>query len=722
MSDTSNAAALHSHPVTARGPEADSATDASRGAGSETDAAHGAGSASEPLEHFKLYFFAATTRLLSHGARTFGGERALLTRFPFLEGYRTELTELGIATLEGEDGPGTWPEALAAWEADVTGHLPMRALRKAAGLDHEALTLLLAVGMVEEDARFGALFATLQGTPTLQRPTLGLLNASWRGEEDRGEVRARLRRLMDLGLVEVSDREAPRAEWALHVPGTVWDALRGEALERPASWLKHHARETLARDEPLIVPDSLRETLTRLPALLASGEVGALVVRGPRHNGRRTLLRSVARALGRGVLEVEGPQKGDDARWRMVGPLATLLHALPVAVLEPAPGEAAEVPELDGLDGPLGVVLGRLGGVSGEGVDRALTLAVDMPGPEERALHWKQGLAGRPCSRLEELSVAFRLTRGHVRRAARLAQAHAALAGRAEVEPDDVREAARSLNRQALDTLAVRLTTPGDWGQLSVATETMRDLRLLETRCRSRERMGEAVGGALAQQLTPGVRALFQGPSGTGKTLAARLVAAALGLDVYRVELSSVVNKYIGETEKNLARIFALAEELDVVLLFDEGDSLFARRTGVGSSTDRYANLETNYLLQRIESYEGILIVTTNAAEAIDTAFQRRMDVVVDFRAPDPSERWMLWQLHLPAAHAVDAALLREVSARCQLSGGQIRNAVLHASLLALEDGGPLGSSHLEAGVVREYRKAGDVCPLRRAGATSLRG
>ncbi|MCY1022076.1 ATP-binding protein [Pyxidicoccus sp. MSG2] len=679
-------------------------------------------SGSEPVEHFKLYFFAAATRVLAHGARTFGSESALLARFPFLESYREELTGLGIGALENEDGPGHWPGALAEWESDVPCHLPMRALRQAAGLDHEALTLLLAVGMVEEDARFGTFFAALQGTPTLHRPTLGLLNAAWRGEDDRGEVRAHLRRLMDLGLVEVTDREAPRSEWALHVPGAVWDALRGEAPERPTPWMKHHALAKLERDEPLIIPEPLREALTRLPALLGSTEVRALVVRGPRHNGRRTLLRSVARALGRGVLEVEGPQKGDDARWRMVGPLATLLHALPVAVLEPAPGEAAEVPELTGLDGPLGVVLGRLGGVSGDGVDRALTLAVDMPGPEERALHWQRGLAGRPCACVDELSTSFRLTRGHVRRAARLAQAHAALAGRVEVEPNDVREATRALNRQALDTLAVRLTTQGDWGQLSVASETMRELRLLETRCRGRERMGEAVGGSLAKQLTPGVRALFQGPSGTGKTLAARLVAAALGLDVYRVELSSVVNKYIGETEKNLARIFALAEELDVVLLFDEGDALFAKRTGVGSSTDRYANLETNYLLQRIESYEGLLIVTTNAADAIDTAFQRRMDVVVDFRAPDPSERWTLWQLHLPAAHGVDAGLLREVAARCQLSGGQIRNAVLHASLLAMEDGGPLGSSHLEAGVLREYRKAGDVCPLRRPGATSLRG
>ena len=159
-----------------------------------------------------------------------------------------------------------------------------------------------------------------------------------------------------------------------------------------------------------------------------------------------------------------------------------------------------------------------------------------------------------------------------------------------------------------------------------------------------------------------------------------------------------------------------------MVLLFDEGDSLFARRTGVSSSTDRYANLETNYLLQRIESFEGILLVTTNAAESIDSAFQRRMDVVVDFRAPDASERWAIWQMHLPAAHAVETGLLREVAMRCNLSGGQIRNAVLHASLLAMEDGEPMASAHLEAGVVREYRKAGDVCPLRRQGAVSLRG
>jgi len=133
----------------------------------------------------------------------------------------------------------------------------------------------------------------------------------------------------------------------------------------------------------------------------------------------------------------------------------------------------------------------------------------------------------------------------------------------------------------------------------------------------------------------------------------------------------------------------------------------------VKTSNDRYANLETNFLLQRLESYEGILIVTTNAGERIDDAFKRRLDVVVEFRAPDAPERWSIWQLHLPPEHDVDAAYLDEVAARCQLTGGQIRNAVLHASLLALDAGRAIDSGDLETGVRREYRKVGGICPLQ---------
>jgi len=674
----------------------------------------------EPLQHFKLYFFAALSRVLARAVSAAGSERALLERFPFLAAYRDELQQLGLVAM-GAALRDAWAVAISTWEEEVPGHLPLRALRQAAGLDHDALALLLTLGFVEEDARFGPFFAAIQGTPTLQRPTLGLLNAWWREDEDRGEVRARLRRLGEFGLVEIANRDAPRNEWALHVPGLLWDALRGESPEAIAPWLRHRALAQLERDEPLILPAALEETLGRIPALLSSGEAGALVVRGPRHNGRRTVLRSVATALGRGVLEVEGLNKPDDERWRMVGPLAALLHALPVIVLEPGAGETVELPNLAGNDGPVGVVLGPQGGINGALIERAVMLRLEMPDPAARARHWARGLDGHPCPSLDAISARFRMTGGNARRVARLAQSYAALAGRAAVELEDVRQASRAMNRQALDTLAAPLSTAGEWAQLAVSVETLRELRNLETRCRHRERLPALVGDALARQLTPGVRALFQGPSGTGKTLAARLLGAALQLDVYRVELSSVVSKYIGETEKNLSRLFSLAEELDVVLLFDEGDSLFAQRTGVNTSNDRYANLETNYLLQRIESFEGILVITTNAADAIDSAFQRRMDVVVDFRPPDASERWAIWQMHLPAAHAVDVSLLREVAARCNLSGGQIRNAVLHASLLAVAEGGALGSEHLEAGIVREYRKTGAVCPLRLRNVATVR-
>jgi SpoVK/Ycf46/Vps4 family AAA+-type ATPase len=195
-----------------------------------------------------------------------------------------------------------------------------------------------------------------------------------------------------------------------------------------------------------------------------------------------------------------------------------------------------------------------------------------------------------------------------------------------------------------------------------------------------------------------------------------------LDKDLYRVDLASVVNKFIGETEKRLSKLFSASEELDVILLLDEGDALLTQRTSVQSSNDRYANLETNYLLQRIESFEGILVVTTNAADRIDQAFQRRMDVVVEFRQPDVAERLEIWRLHLPESHRVDPLLLHELAFRCALSGGQIRNAVMHASLLALSQGVPISSQHVESAVQREYRKIGSVCPLRYSSAAAVHG
>jgi hypothetical protein len=390
---------------------------------------------------------------------------------------------------------------------------------------------------------------------------------------------------------------------------------------------------------------------------------------------------------------------------------------MPVLTYELAPGQTAELPVLAGYDGPLGVILGLEGGLGERTADGAVTLVLQPPRAELRERSWRQALGPHPVRDLDAIAERFQLAGGFIRRAASIAAAHAGLEGREAVCFSDVQEATRTLNRQLLDTLAERLEARGSWADMVAGESTRTKLTELEARCRHRERLLDRLGRAFGLNANKGVRALFTGASGTGKTLAARILGAALGLDVYRVDLAAVINKYIGETEKNLHRVLSRAEALDVVLLLDEGDALLGNRTEVRSANDRYANLETNYLLQRLESYQGIVVVTTNLGDNIDPAFQRRMDVVVPFFAPQPEERWQILDLHLPPDHVVEPAFLRRLASTCQLTGGQLRNAALHAALLALDtDADAVTTAHLEEAVRSEYRKAGAAYPLAREG------
>jgi hypothetical protein len=673
-----------------------------------------------PNEHFKIYFYAAMAQVLEQVAESFDSLEAAFEQFPFLGGYQAELVHYGMEnsqTLQSAE----WQSALNDWEEGATAHLPLRALREVCGLNHSTMTLLFCIGLSEEDARLGLLFEALQCAANQHRPTLGLLSAWWRGDEGYGEARAGIKRLLELGLIQVVNPEAPRIEWACQPQAILWDVLRGEPLKEFSTWGRFREFDQCANLDDLILPETVKQQLTLIPQLLDSGEIRTVVIRGAHHNGRRTTLSALARGAGRGVLELRGLGKAEDERWRIIGTLATLLGALPLAVFDLAPGETAELPALSGYEGAIAVGLGKQGGVSGAGVQSAISLTLEMPDFTARKQHWQQALGISAADNLDDISERFRATSGNIYRAAKLATAYAALDGHSRVTLTDVQQALRALNRQALDTLAERVEVNGDWSHLATATATLSELFNLETLCRYREHLRESVSVMLSKQLNAGVRALFVGDSGTGKTLAAKLLAAILNKDLYRVDLSTVVNKYIGETEKNLSQIFARAEELDVILLLDEGDALLTSRTEVRSSNDRYANLETNYLLQRLESFEGILIVTTNAGERIDSAFRRRMDVVVEFRPPDASERWTIWQLHLPEHHTIESQLLREIASRCVLTGGQIRNVALHASLLALADGGLITNGHLEAAVQREYRKLGSVCPLRQSAGFNTR-
>lgn len=665
-----------------------------------------------PVEHFKLYFYAAVLHVIGEVATMLGSLENAFKQFPFLSGYFEQFATYAPENTNWREFAEWWRDSLLAWEQATTQFLPLRSLRDTAALDHDAVTLLVAAGLNEEDARFGSLFEIVQGTAGQPRLTLGLSSAWWRDVDGNNNGRTLIRQLQDAGLIQLVNTEAPRSQWALQIPGPVWDAARGERHDAPAPWARYIAPSQLPTREQLVISNELRQVLIPIPSLLASGQAQALVVRGPQHNGRHTLISALARELDCGVLEISGLNKSSDERWQSAGSLATLLHAMPVIVFDLDAGETAELPAIKGYHGPICLVLGKQGGITGPPVERALTVFLEMPELEMRRELWQRGLESEG-DELEAISERFRLTSGNIQRAAKLAQSYAALEGRTEVTLADAQQASSALNRQTLDTLAARVKTHGDWSNLAANADALQELRDLESRCRNRERLRTLLNENLSARLNTGVRALFSGPSGTGKTLAAGLLASSLNKDLYRLDLSSVVNKYIGETEKNLNQVFSRAEELDVILLIDEGDALLTQRTGVQTSNDRYANLETNYLLQRLEAFEGILIVTSNASDRIDTAFQRRMDVVISFRAPDAAERWLIWQLHLPPAYPIDHALLEEIAARCALNGGQIRNAVLHASLLALNDGGVINSAHLVAAVQREYRKSGGVCPLR---------
>lgn len=667
-----------------------------------------------PREHFKLCFYGAVLHLIGELTRSLGSFEEVFKQFPFLAAYSDELAARGVGGLPVGSAGDWWNRAIETWENNTSVHLPLRALREGAKLDGATLTLFLCVGLAEEDSRFGDVFASIQSPSGRRRPTHGLLSSWLEQSASDSETRVSLLQLINLGLLQAVNPEVPRSEWMLQVPGPLWDVLRDNHERCLAPWLTYSDPSALTDLQQLILSDSIREQLAEYSHALGSCKARGLIVRGPQRNGRRTAVGAIAKSLSRGVLQVSSLDEASDERWKIVGPLATALRAVPVVVLELPPGETVELPALSAYDGPVAIVLGRQGGVRGAWAEQAITLSLDTPDSTERKGHWLAGSGAAEISEIDPVSERYRMTRGNIRRAAAIASSYAGMKHHAAVQLPHVQQAIRALSHEVLDSLAERIDTTGDWSYLATAPHTFDELQSLERRCRQRERMHSAVGPVLGLHLNSGVRALFSGPSGTGKTLAARLLAGSLRMDLYRINLATVVNKYIGETEKNLNLVLSRAEELPVVLLLDEGDALLTHRTDVHTSNDRYANLETSFLLQRLESFDGIIIITTNAGDRIDGAFLRRMDIVIDFRPPDPAERWALWTMFLPTTHSVGHDILTEIASRCAMTGGQIRNAMLHASLLALSNGGIITSDYLEAAVRREYRKVGAVCPLRR--------
>ncbi len=323
-------------------------------------------------------------------------------------------------------------------------------------------------------------------------------------------------------------------------------------------------------------------------------------------------------------------------------------------------------------------------------------LDVPRPAPSEQRELWIEALgAGTPGlnGQLDAVVGQFCLTAQEVRETA-LALGRSTGATAQHFPSGTLWSHCRAHSRARLASLAQRLEPAATWDDLLLPEAQLRTLREIATHVRHRFRVHEQWGFAGMGARGLGISALFAGASGTGKTMAAEVLANELQLDLFRIDLSAVVSKYIGETEKNLRRVFDAAEAGGAILLFDEADALFGKRSEVKDSHDRYANIEVGYLLQRIESYRGLAVLTTNFKQALDTAFLRRLRFVVQFPFPDAEQRTEIWRRVFPAATPTDS-LAPALLARLNVAGGNIRNIALHAAFLAADTDEPVRMKHL---------------------------
>jgi hypothetical protein len=582
------------------------------------------------------------------------------------------------------------------------------------GLGPLDVEFLLVAVAPEVDARFERLYGYLNDDVTRRRPTAGLA-LELCGLPAAGPGRFLLAPTAPLvagGLVEVHDGDRPALSRALRVPDRVVAHLLGD--DEPDVALRGVAtvRTGPAQvDDPVVdrVATAIGTGLVHLSG--TDGDAAEIAVAALARTGRCAVVVDVTALAEPAASGAVLPALVREARLRgggvVLGPVESLDPRRPerLTLLRELIARAADVPL---------VVHGAHGWDPLWAARSPLVIGVPRPGTRQRAERWRRALTGAAGhepelrgAELAEVVAPLRLTAEQVRRAAGVAVALASLEER-PVAADDVRAAVRAQNGAGLERLARRITPAVRGDDLVLPQRTRTQLAELITRARHRDqvlgRWGMRPGGGRGR----GVLALFAGESGTGKTMSAEVVAAELGVELYVVDLSAVVDKYVGETEKNLERIFTEAAHVNGVLLFDEADAVFGKRSQVKDAHDRHANVESAYLLQRMESFDGIAVLTTNLRANLDEAFTRRLDVVADFPVPDAAGRLALWDrclgTALPRGDDLD---LEFCAGRFELAGGSIRACAITAAYLAAETGRPVGMAQVVSAIVQEYRKLG---------------
>jgi ATPase family associated with various cellular activities (AAA) len=607
----------------------------------------------------------------------------------------------------------------AADAAESAGaDLRLRRLARAFGLADLDVEILLVALAPDVDARFEQLYGYLNDDVTRRRSSVGLALHLCGVPAGAAGARARVAEdspLVAGGLLVVDDADRPLLSRALRVPDRVVAHLLGGDDPHPA------LLDVLRPAPPLPRVDT-----TLLARALSSG-TGLVYLREHPGSGGAAVACAAACQVGLPVLLVELRRLADRPDAVELARLALREARLTGGVLVGAPvdalvGHPDVLRVLAAARGAPSPTVVLAGGVSWDPLWSAHPpLVLDAPtlGADVRAALWRDGLdtalrAASPDATVlpdgldpAEATAQFVLTPDQVLGAARSAALHAAVRG-TPVTATDLAHGVRAQNAVGLERLARRVEPAVGWRDLVLPPATAAQLREIALRARYRSRVLDEwrmrPGGGRGR----GVTALFAGDSGTGKTMSAEVIAGDLGLDLYAVDLSSVIDKYVGETEKNLERIFTEAAGVNAVLLFDEADAIFGKRSEVRDAHDRYANVESAYLLQRMESFDGLAILATNLRANLDEALTRRLDLVVDFPLPDRHLRRALWDRTLgdriPRSPDLDLDFCAE---SFELAGGNIRSAAVAAAYLAARDDRPVATIDLVGGVYREYRKLG---------------
>ncbi len=597
---------------------------------------------------------------------------------------------------------------------------PLDVLARDFRLSPLAVALLFAVAaprMRGELARLFGILANDPGRAVVDELLLGQLYATQSGLAIARELDGDMP-LRKYGLVRSGPGDRPFA------PLTVDPLVIRYITNQPADGEPdlHLTVRHVDRDlEELQMPRALIAKALRFLASPRDTGPVRIAVRGRTGSGRHTLLTSLAARAGRslGLVDLSrmprdtgrlGPLLEAALRRAMLRGLVPCVDGLELVSSEDPETKIGLATALRDHPGPVAV---RLPAEALIPLDPGY-LALDIPMRDERqrTASWLAALERQQIDLADttDLAARYRVGPGIIERVtsevARRPDHPTTPVGWAQELDDAVRQHLE--NR--LGATANRVTRLANWSDIVLPEDIIDSLLEMTARVRHRKKVYEQWGFDKSITTARGITALFQGTPGTGKTMVAGVIARDLGLELYRVDVSRITSKWIGETEKNLGSLFDAAEDGQVMLLFDEADSLFAKRTEVKTSVDRYSNMEVNYLLQRLDTFEGIAILTTNFGNAIDPAFKRRLTYRMTFPFPDEEMREQLWKSMLPPQVPIAGTLdFSNLSQRFRLSGGYIRNAVLRAAFLAAEEGTSLMQEHLERAIRMEFREIGKL-------------